>query len=78
MRILLAILCPPVAVLMCGKWFQGLFISPILTACLWVPGMIHALVVVSNWGKVQREHEALIAAAKSTIMVNARKAATAK
>ena len=38
MRPLFAFLCPPIAVLMCGKWFQGLFISPILTACFWISG----------------------------------------
>jgi uncharacterized membrane protein YqaE (UPF0057 family) len=47
MRYLLAIICPPLAVLLCGKLFQGLILSPILTACFWFPGIIHAWCVVS-------------------------------
>ena len=57
MRILMAFLCPPIAVLMCGKWFQGLIISPLLTMCLWVPGIIHAIIVVNAFGKEDREHD---------------------
>lgn len=42
---LLAILLPPVAVLFCGKPFQAL-INLILTLCFWLPGAIHACMVV--------------------------------
>ncbi|OXM82730.1 YqaE/Pmp3 family membrane protein [Paenibacillus rigui] len=42
---LLAILLPPVAVLFCGKPFQA-FINLILTLCFWLPGAIHACMVV--------------------------------
>ena len=45
MRYLLAILLPPVAVFLCGKPIQGI-ISIVLTLCLWIPGVIHALFVV--------------------------------
>ena len=72
MRLLFALICPPIAVLMCGRWFQGLVISPILTACFWVPGIIHALIVVNNTQKADREHQLLMAAARSTVMANAR------
>ena len=47
MRYLLAIVLPPLAVLFCGKPFQ--FILNIgLTLCFYVPGMLHALFVVSS------------------------------
>jgi uncharacterized membrane protein YqaE (UPF0057 family) len=44
---LLAILLPPVAVLLAGKPFQAA-INLVLTLLLWVPGMIHAILVVHN------------------------------
>jgi uncharacterized membrane protein YqaE (UPF0057 family) len=47
MRYLLAIILPPLAVLLCGKPFQAL-INVLLTACLWFPGMIHALFIVNS------------------------------
>jgi uncharacterized membrane protein YqaE (UPF0057 family) len=42
---LLAILLPPVAVLFCGKPFQAL-LNFILTCLFWIPGVIHAIMVV--------------------------------
>jgi len=47
MRYLLAILLPPVAVLMHGTKMQAL-LNLVLTFFFWVPGVIHALVVVSK------------------------------
>lgn len=47
MLYLLAILLPPVAVLAVGKPFQAL-INVGLTLLLWIPGVIHALLVVNN------------------------------
>ena len=47
MLYLLAIVLPPVAVLLCGKPLQAL-LSVILTICVWVPGAIHALFVVNS------------------------------
>lgn len=44
---LVAILLPPLAVLLCGKPFQAV-LNIILTLLLWVPGMIHAILVVHN------------------------------
>ncbi len=43
----LAILCPPLAVLLSGKPLQAL-LNLALTVCLWVPGVIHALFVVNS------------------------------
>jgi uncharacterized membrane protein YqaE (UPF0057 family) len=48
MRYLLAILLPPVAVFLCGKPIQGI-INIILTLCFYVPGAIHALLVVHSY-----------------------------
>jgi uncharacterized membrane protein YqaE (UPF0057 family) len=47
MLYLLAILLPPVAVFLCGKPIQGL-LNILLTLCFWLPGAIHALLVVSS------------------------------
>ena len=47
MLYLLAILFPPLAVLLAGKPFQAL-ISVLLTICFWVPGVIHAILVVNE------------------------------
>jgi uncharacterized membrane protein YqaE (UPF0057 family) len=44
---LLAILCPPLAVLCCGKPVQALVSVPLTLAGL-VPGWIHAVLVVSE------------------------------
>jgi uncharacterized membrane protein YqaE (UPF0057 family) len=44
---LLAILLPPVAVLLCGKPIQAL-INLVLTLFFWVPGAVHAIMVVYN------------------------------
>ena len=47
MLYLVAILLPPLAVLLCGKPFQAV-LNVILTLLLWIPGMIHAILVVNN------------------------------
>jgi uncharacterized membrane protein YqaE (UPF0057 family) len=45
MRYLLAILLPPVAVLLCGKPVQAL-LNLVLTLLFWIPGALHAVLVV--------------------------------
>ena len=47
MKYLLAIICPPLAVLMCGRPMQAM-INLLLTLCLWVPGMVHAFFIVNS------------------------------
>jgi uncharacterized membrane protein YqaE (UPF0057 family) len=47
MRYLLAIVLPPLAVLLCGKPFQFL-LNIVLTLLFWVPGMLHAILVVHD------------------------------
>ena len=48
MRYLLAIILPPIAVLICGRPIQAL-LNLVLTILLWIPGMIHALFVVNGY-----------------------------
>ena len=45
MLYILALLLPPVAVLLAGKPIQALLNLP-LTLCFWIPGVIHACLVV--------------------------------
>ena len=47
MRYFIAIILPPLAVLLCGKPIQAI-LNIFLTLLLWVPGMIHALLVVNS------------------------------
>jgi uncharacterized membrane protein YqaE (UPF0057 family) len=47
MRYLLAVLFPPGAVLLCGTVVQAL-LNLLLTMCFWVPGAIHACVIVQR------------------------------
>ena len=58
MRYLLAILLPPIAVLSCGKPFQAI-LNLILTLCLWVPGIVHALFVVYNFHEDKRANRVI-------------------
>lgn len=53
MRYFLAIVLPPLAVLLCGKPFQAI-LNLVLTLCFWIPGMIHALFVVDCHFEDQR------------------------
>jgi len=52
-RYLIAILLPPLAVLLCGKPVQFV-LNLILTLCFWVPGMIHAILVVHSYLEDER------------------------
>jgi uncharacterized membrane protein YqaE (UPF0057 family) len=53
MLYLIAVVLPPLAVLLCGKPFQALLSLP-LTLLGWAPGVIHALFVVNNHYADQR------------------------
>ena len=63
MRYLLAILLPPVAVLLCGKPVQAL-LNLFLTLLFWVPGAIHACLVVNSHLADQRA-ERIVKAVKA-------------
>jgi uncharacterized membrane protein YqaE (UPF0057 family) len=56
MRYLFAILLPPIAVLSCGKPVQCL-LNLVLCLLLWVPGMIHAILVVHEFHAERRSEE---------------------
>ena len=56
MRYFLAILLPPIAVLLCGKPGQ-MILNIILTLLGWIPGVIHALFVVHNHLADKRNQE---------------------
>ncbi|PEP48739.1 MULTISPECIES: YqaE/Pmp3 family membrane protein [Bacillus] len=60
MMYLLAILFPPLAVLLCEKPFQAI-INFFLTLIVWVPGVIHAILVVND-KKADRRFEKQIRA----------------
>ena len=62
---LLAVLCPPLAVRACGRPDQ-LPLSVLLTLLLWVPGVLHALWVVSVYESHNRASR-LVSALRSHI-----------
>ena len=64
MLYLLAVLFPPLAVLLAGKPFQAL-LNVVLTLALWVPGTVHALFVVHNYYQ-DRRTDRLIRAMRSS------------
>lgn len=60
MRFLLAILLPPLAVLSCGKPVQAV-LNLLLTLCFWLPGALHAVLVVNQYYE-DRNADRIIAA----------------
>lgn len=65
MLYLLAVVLPPVAVLLRGKPFQAL-LNLLLTICFWIPGVIHAWIVINgaNQDRRMREQAKIIAKAQ--------------
>jgi len=53
MLYLVALLLPPLAVLLCGRPLQAI-LSVVLTIAGWIPGQIHALFVVHNYYEDRR------------------------
>lgn len=53
MRYLLAIVLPPIAVLSTGRIFQAL-LNVVLTLFFWVPGVIHAALLVNDYHAERR------------------------
>ena len=53
MLYLLAILLPPLAVLLTGRPFQAV-LNLLLTMLFWIPGMLHAILVVNEHKANQR------------------------
>jgi uncharacterized membrane protein YqaE (UPF0057 family) len=60
MLYLVALLLPPLAVLLCGKPFQAL-LNVVLTVLGFIPGVVHAMFVAHNYYADQR-NERLIRA----------------
>jgi len=58
--ILLAIIFPPLAVLLCGKPIQAV-LNIFLWACIIIPGIIHAIIVV-NARNADKRNNRLISA----------------
>ncbi|MFO0830839.1 MAG: YqaE/Pmp3 family membrane protein [Phycisphaerales bacterium] len=52
-RYLLCIVLPPVAVLTTGRWFQAI-LNIVLTILGWVPGVVHAALIVHDYKEEQR------------------------
>lgn len=48
MRYLIALICPPLAVLLSGKPIQAL-LNILLTLFFYLPGLIHAICVVNDY-----------------------------
>ena len=64
MLYLVAILLPPLAVLLCGKPFQAL-LNIILTLLIYFPGAVHAVLVVHNYYADQRAKRVIEAMEKA-------------
>jgi len=64
MRYLLAIILPPIAVLICGKPLQAI-LNLLLTLLFWVPGAVHALFVVHSYLADKRTDRVVEALEKS-------------
>jgi uncharacterized membrane protein YqaE (UPF0057 family) len=71
MRYLIAIVLPPLAVLLCGKPLQAI-LNLFLTLFFWLPGVVHALFVVADHKaekRARRIERAVYAAAAAGIRV---------
>jgi len=53
LRFFFCVVCPPIAVLLTGR-IASFFLSLVLTLFLWIPGVIHACLVVSDYHEEQR------------------------
>jgi uncharacterized membrane protein YqaE (UPF0057 family) len=53
MRYFLCIILPPLAVLTTGR-IGAFVLSCLLTLCLWIPGVIHAILVTNDYYEERR------------------------
>ena len=53
LRFFFCVVCPPIAVLMTGR-LGSFLLSLLLTLALWIPGVIHACLVVNDYQEEQR------------------------
>lgn len=66
MKTLVAILCPPVAVLFTGRPISAL-LNVVLTLFFWIPGIIHAL-IVQNADANERRHAEMMSAVTGQVI----------
>lgn len=64
MRYFLCIILPPIAVLTTGR-IGAFILSIILTAIVWIPGVIHAILVTNKYYADKRHQELLKATQNS-------------
>lgn len=64
MRYFLCIILPPVAVLSTGR-ILAFICSCILTLCFWIPGVIHAILVTSDYYEDRRTRRTVRAIRRS-------------
>lgn len=60
MKYFFAIFLPPVAVLLCGRPFSAI-LNFLFTLCGWIPGTIHAVLLVQSY-EANKRNERLIKA----------------
>jgi uncharacterized membrane protein YqaE (UPF0057 family) len=53
LRFFFCVVCPPIAILLTGR-MGSFLLSLVLTLLFWVPGMIHAMLVVIDYHAEQR------------------------
>lgn len=58
MRYFLCIILPPVGVLTTGR-IGAFILNVLLTICFWIPGVIHAILVTSNYYEAKRHRQLL-------------------
>ena len=68
MRYILAILLPPLAVLSCGKPFQAI-VNIVLTVFFWIPGVVHALLVVHGYHEDRRTERLIDAIERGQVVL---------
>ncbi|MGN6639174.1 MAG: YqaE/Pmp3 family membrane protein [Mucilaginibacter sp.] len=56
MRYFLCLILPPLAVLTTGR-IGAFLLSCLLTLCLWIPGVIHAVLVTNDYYEERRHRQ---------------------
>ncbi|HEX3384084.1 MAG TPA: YqaE/Pmp3 family membrane protein [Mucilaginibacter sp.] len=64
MRYFLCIILPPLAVLTTGR-IGAFLLSCLLTLCLWIPGVVHAILVTNDYYEERRHRQVIRAIRKN-------------
>ncbi|MGJ8678620.1 MAG: YqaE/Pmp3 family membrane protein [Akkermansiaceae bacterium] len=59
MRYFFCLFFPPLAVLLCGGKLGSCLLNVVLTLCGWIPGVIHAFLVVNEY-KADKRMEKMV------------------